>query len=150
MVSLAAGTMLRRLLPSPLHQRLVAVHAEDALRRSSIFQVFDLLLTIPTSKTGSAESLVAREDGKILDLVSARAAAVRAVIANERTVTKQEEVGVRVEEGPTGVASETVYVPSVARCQMFSIVTPNAYCHGRMKEAYQVRRPFPRQESIRA
>jgi hypothetical protein len=58
--------------------------------------------------------LISREDGEILDLVAARAAAVGAVVADEGAVAEQEEIGVGVKEGVTGVATEAVYMPSVA------------------------------------
>lgn len=76
-------TILGRFLASSLHQRLVAFHAKDALRGPCIFEVFDLLLAVPTSKARRAERLVAGEDGKILDLVPTCAAAVGAVVADQ-------------------------------------------------------------------
>ena len=66
----------------------MAAHAEDALRRSRIAQILDLPLAIATSKTARTESLVARQDGKVFNLVVAGAAAVRAVVAYERAVAK--------------------------------------------------------------
>lgn len=59
----------------------MTVHAKDALRSSSISQVFDLPLAIPTPETGGTESLVPSKDSKVFDLIAARTAAVGAVIA---------------------------------------------------------------------
>lgn len=92
-------TILGRFFPSPLHQRLVTLHAKNALRGPCIFEVFDLLLAVPTSKAGGAEGLVAGEDGKILDLVPTCTAAVGAVVTDQGAVAEEEQVGVGVEEG---------------------------------------------------
>ena len=59
----------------------MAAHAEDALGCPRISQILDLLLTISTSETRAAEGLIAGENREVLDLVSARIAAVGAVVA---------------------------------------------------------------------
>lgn len=114
-------TIFGGFLPSSLHQRLMAFHAKDALRGPGIFEVFDLLFAVPTSKAGGAEGLVAGEDGKILDLVPTCAAAIGAVVADQRAVAEEEEVGIGVEEGLARVAAEAVNVPSIAGWTMVSI-----------------------------
>lgn len=92
----------------------MTAHAEYALGGARITQVLNLLLAVPTPKTSAAKSLIAREDGEVLDLVAARIAAVRAIVAYQRAVAEEEEVRVGVEEGAAGVASEAVNVPSIA------------------------------------
>jgi hypothetical protein len=94
----------------------VARHAEDSLRGAGIAQILDLALAVSTPEAVGTESLVARQNSQVLDLVPAMVAAVGAVVADERAVAKQEQVCVRVEEGAAGVAAEAVDVPSVARC----------------------------------
>lgn len=114
-------TILGRFFPPSLHQRLVAFHAEHSLRSPCIFEVFDLLLADPTSKARCAEGLVTGQDGKILDLVPTRAAAVGTVVADQGAVAEEEQVGVRIEEGLARVAAKTVNVPSIAGWKMVSI-----------------------------
>ena len=121
------------LLAPPGHQRLVARHAEDALRGAGIAQVLDLALAVAASETVGAEGLVARQDGQVLDLVAAVVAAVRAVVAYQRAVAEQQQVRVRVEEGATRVAAEAVDVPSVPRCSM-SVCHSTAGASGRGRE----------------
>nr|POE94634.1 hypothetical protein CFP56_16871 [Quercus suber] len=94
----------------------MAAHAEDALGRACIAQVLDLSLAVPAAEAGRAERLVAGEDGEVFDLVAAGVAAVGAVVADERAIAEEQEVGVGVEEGAAGVAAETIDMPSVARC----------------------------------
>jgi len=86
------------------------------MRRASIAQVLDLPLAISASKAGRAERLVARQDGQILDLVVASAAAVRTVVAYEGAVAEQEKVGVGIEKSVACVATKAVQMPSVAGC----------------------------------
>lgn len=83
---------------------------------AGIAQILDLALAIPAAEAVGAESLVSGQDGQVLDLVVAVVAAVGAVVAYQRAVTKEEEVRVRVEQGAAGVAAEAVDVPSVAGC----------------------------------
>ena len=77
----------------------MAGHAEDALRRARIAQVLDLPLAVATFEAVGAEGLVAGEDGQVLDLLPARVARVGAVVADERAIAEQEQIGVGVEEG---------------------------------------------------
>ena len=84
------------------------------MRRSSITKVLYLALAVSAPETGGAESLVARQDGQVLNLVSASATAVRAVVADEGAIAEQEEVGVGIEERVAGVATEAIEMPSVA------------------------------------
>jgi hypothetical protein len=72
----------------------MARHAEDALRRPRISKVLNLALAVAAAETGRAEGLVTRQDGQVFNLVAARAAAVCAVVADERAVTEQQEIGV--------------------------------------------------------
>lgn len=69
-------------------------HTEYALRGSSIAKIIDLPFAIATSETVCAEGLISCQYGQILDLVVACAAAVGAIVANERPVAEQEEIGV--------------------------------------------------------
>ena len=98
----------------------MTAHAEDALGCPRIAEILDLPLAIATSEACFAEGLVASQDGQVLDLISASIAAVRARVANERAISKQEEVRVGVERRATVVASEAIDVPSVARYVMLA------------------------------
>ena len=115
-----ARTMLPGLFPPALHQRIVTFHAEDALGGPCIFEVLDLLLTIPTAEARGTKSLIACQDGQILDLVVACAATVGTIVADQGAIAEQKEVCVGIEEGAAGVASETVNVPSIAGCEFLS------------------------------
>ena len=57
--------------------------------------------------------MVSSEDGQIFNLVVAAATAVCAFVANKRSITEEEKVCVRVEEGVAGVAAKTIDMPSV-------------------------------------
>ena len=114
-------TVLGRFLPPTLHQRLMAFHAEDPLRRPGVFEIFNLLLAVPTSKTCCAKGLIAGEDGQILDFVPTGAAAICTVVADERAVAEEEEVCIRVEESAASVAAEAVNMPTIARWEPVSI-----------------------------
>ena len=91
----------------------MAEHAEDPLRGARIAQVVDLALAISASEAAGAEGLVAREYGEVLDLVAAGAAAVGALVADERAIAEEEEIRIRVQQRLTGVASKAIDVPSV-------------------------------------
>ena len=84
------------------------------MARARIAQVLNLPLAVATAEAGGAECLVAGEDGEVLDLVAAGIAAVGAVVADERTVAEEEQVGVGVEKSAAGVAAKAINVPSVA------------------------------------
>ena len=98
----------------------MAAHAKDSLTRARITQVLDLSLAVATPKAGGAEGLIAGEDGEVFDFVAACVAAVGAVVADEGAVAEQEEVRVRVEQGPAGVTAEAVDVPAIARYESVS------------------------------
>jgi len=91
----------------------MAVHAKDAVRRPGIAQVLNLPLAVPTAEAGCAKGLIARQDGKVLDLVPAGATAVGAVVADERPIAEKEQVRVRVQQCVAGVAPEAVKMPSI-------------------------------------
>lgn len=110
------GAAFGGLFPPSLHQRLVTFHAKDALRRPGILEVFNLFLAISAPKAGGTKGLIAGENGKIFDFVPTGTAAVGTIVANEGAVAQEEEVGVRIEEGVTGVAAEAVDMPSIAGC----------------------------------
>jgi len=101
----------------------MARHAKYALRRARISKVFDLPPAVPAAETAGAIGLITGQDGQVFDLVAAGTAAVGAVVADERAVAEQEEVGVRVEKGTAGVATEAVDVPSVTGCRVVSTLT---------------------------
>ena len=75
----------------------MAVHAKDALRRSRIAKVLDLFLAIAAFEAVCAKSLVTSQYSQIFNLVVAGAAAVGAVVADQRPVAKEEEVRIGVE-----------------------------------------------------
>ena len=124
-VHLGGGSRGRflRLLAAAGHERLVARHAEDALRGTGIAQVFDLPLAVAAPEAVCTKGLVASQDGQVLDLVAAVVAAVGAVVAYQRAVAEQQQVRVRVEESAARVAAEAVDVPSVPRC-VVSVLLP--------------------------
>lgn len=125
----------------------MALHTEYSLGSPSIFEILYLLLAIPTFEACCAKSLVAREDCKILDLVPTDATAISAIIADERAVAKEEEVCIGVKNGTAGVATKTVYMPTIAGWKPVSISV--SQCHHCSLGPYRVRKPFPPQESGR-
>lgn len=74
----------------------MAVHAEDALGCSGIAKVFYFPLAVATFETIRAESLITRQNSQIFYLVVAVAAAICAIVADERTVAEEEEIGIGV------------------------------------------------------
>lgn len=98
-------------------------HTEYPLRSPGIFEILDLLLAVPTFETSCTEGLIAREYSQILDLITTCAAAVGTAITDERSVAKKEKVCIGVEKCAAGIAPETIYVPSIARFEMFSTTT---------------------------
>lgn len=61
----------------------MAVHTEDTLRCPRIPQIFNLPLTIAALKTSGTKGLVSGQYRKVFDLVTAIAAAVGAVVADQ-------------------------------------------------------------------
>lgn len=100
---------------TPLHQGLMAVHAEDALGGAGIAQVFDLSFAVSAAKTLRAEGLLPGQDGQVLDLVPARTTAVGTVTADEGAISEKEQVCVGVEKGATGAAAEAFDMPAITR-----------------------------------
>lgn len=94
----------------------MAGHTEYALRRSSIPQVIYLPFTIATSEAVCAKCLIPCQYGQVFDLVVACAAAVCAIVADERSIAEQEEIGIRVEESAASIAAKAVDMPSIASC----------------------------------
>jgi hypothetical protein len=66
----------------------MTTHTEYPLGCASISEIFDLALTIPTTKASCAERLVASEDSEVFDLIAACTAAVCTIVADERAVTE--------------------------------------------------------------
>lgn len=93
----------------------MALHTKYSLRSPGVFEVLDLLLAIPTFEAGCAKSLVARENCQVLDLVAADTTAIGTIIADERAIAEEEEVCVGIEDSAAGIATETVYMPSITR-----------------------------------
>ena len=87
------------------------------MRRSGIAQVFDLSLAVPATEAGRAKGLISSEDCKVLDLVPAGTAAVGAVVADEGSIAKQEEVRIGIEEGIAGIAAKAIKMPPVSSCR---------------------------------
>ena len=75
--------IFRRFLPPSSHQGFMTVHAEYPLRCPRIFEVLYFPFAIPTPEAAGAKGLVAGENGEILDLILACAAAVCAVVTDE-------------------------------------------------------------------
>lgn len=98
------------------HEAFVTGHTEYALRGSSIAKIVDFPLAIATSETVGTERLISCQYSQILDLVVACAAAVGAIVADERSVAEQKEIGIRIKESAAGIAAETVYMPSISSC----------------------------------
>lgn len=92
----------------------MAIHAENTLGRPRIAEVLNLPFAVTATEALSTEGLVAGENSQILDLVTTRVTAIGTVAADQGSVTEEEEVGVRVEEGTAGAAAETVDMPSLA------------------------------------
>ena len=101
----------------------MALHTKYPLRSPGIFQVLNLFLAVSAFEAGRAEGLVTGKDSQILDLVATCATTVGTIVADERPVAEKEKVCIGVEECAAGVTPEAVYVPSIARCEMFSITT---------------------------
>lgn len=68
----------------------MTLHAEDALACTRVTKVLDFALAVAAFEAVGAKRLVAGEYGQIFDFVSACAAAVGAIIADERAVAKKE------------------------------------------------------------
>jgi len=92
----------------------MAVHAEDSLRGSGVSKILDLFLAVATLEAIGTKRLIACQDGQILNLVSTVAAAVGAVVANEGSVSEEQKIRVRVEQGAAGIATKTVNMPSIS------------------------------------
>jgi hypothetical protein len=101
----------------------VAGHAKNALRGTSIAQVLDFALAIPTAKTVGTEGLISCQDGQVFNLITAMVTAVCAVVTYQGAIAEQQQVRIGVEEGAAGVAAEAVDVPSVASCCMSVLLT---------------------------
>ena len=97
-------------------------HTKYPLRSSGIFEILNLLLAIPTLEAGRAKGLIAGEYSQILDLITTCAAAIGTIITDERSVAEKEKVCIRVEKCAAGITPEAVYMPSIARWEMFSIM----------------------------
>lgn len=67
----------------------MTAHAKDALGGLGIAEVLDLTLAVAAAETGGTEGLVAGEDGKLLDLIAAGAAAVCTVIADQGAIAEE-------------------------------------------------------------
>ena len=67
-------------------------HAKYALTRPRISQVLDLALAVPTSEACRAKCLIASQDGKIFNLVSASIATIGTIVTDERAIAEKEEV----------------------------------------------------------
>lgn len=124
----------------------MTVHAKDTLRGPGVTEIFNPPLAIPAFKAVGAKGLVAGQDGQVFDLVSARAAAVCTVAADQRAIAQEEQMRIRVEQGVTGVTSEAIDMPSVAGWEIQN------QQGGRNKEpipTYLIQKPFPPRESVK-
>lgn len=102
------------LLPPPGHDGLVTAHTEDPLRCPGIAKILDLPFAVSATEARGAESLLSCEDSQFFDFVTAGAAAVGAVVADEGAIAEEEKVGIGVEKGVACIAAETIQMPSVA------------------------------------
>lgn len=75
----------------------MTAHAEYALRCPCVSEILDLLFAVAATKTGATECLITCENREVFNFVSTSIAAVRAVVAYQRSVAEQEEVRVGVE-----------------------------------------------------
>lgn len=85
-----------------------------------IAQVLDLSLAIPTAEACCAKGLVSGQDGQVLNLITASTAAVGAIVADQRAISKQKEVRIRVKERVACVTTEAIEMPSVSSCDIVS------------------------------
>jgi hypothetical protein len=72
----------------------MAVHAEYSLRSARISEVLNLSLAVATLEAAGAECLISGEDSQVFDLVTTARAAVGAIVADQRSVSKKEQVGI--------------------------------------------------------
>lgn len=61
-------------------------HAKYALNRSRMLQVLDLFLAVAALEAIGTESLIASQDGEILNLAAATTTAIGAIVADECTI----------------------------------------------------------------
>ena len=99
--------------------------------------------------------MFAGQDGDVLDLVVAGAAAVGAVVAYEGAVAEEEQVGVGVEQGLTLAAAEAVDVPSVVCwgvlvnvCGRFEVMKGSRWRNSALISWRNVRSPVSGMQSI--
>lgn len=120
---LSPGTSLARFggllpleLPLPLtrKQGIVTRHTKYALRRASVLQVVNSVLTVATYEAGRAEGLVVGQHGHVHDFTIAYSTAVAAVRANQRSVAEYKHVCVRRELVLAARTPEAFDVPAMA------------------------------------
>lgn len=66
----------------------MAAHAKNTLICSGVLQVINLFFTIAAAKATRAESLIAGENGQVINFFIAYTAMVRTRAANQRAITK--------------------------------------------------------------
>jgi hypothetical protein len=67
----------------------VATHAEYALGSACISKVFDFAFTVATTETCGTKRLLPSKDGQVFNLIAAGAAAICAVVADERSIAEK-------------------------------------------------------------
>lgn len=67
----------------------MAAHAKYALGSACISKVFDFAFTVATTETCGTKRLLPSKDGQVFNLIAAGAAAVCAVVADERPIAKE-------------------------------------------------------------
>jgi hypothetical protein len=72
----------------------MAIHAKYTLGCSRITKILDLLLAVPAFEAVCAECLIAGQNSEIFDLVPTIAAAVGAIVADERAIAEEEQIRV--------------------------------------------------------
>jgi hypothetical protein len=89
----------------------VTIHTYDTLRSARILAVVDDGFAIPTLEAPDTECLIAGENDEIFDFCAAVGAVVGTIVAEEGSITEQEETGVGVKECATTATSKAVNVP---------------------------------------
>jgi hypothetical protein len=67
----------------------VAAHTEYALGSACISKVFDFAFAVATTKTCGTKRLLPSKDSQVFNLIAAGAAAICAVVADERSIAEE-------------------------------------------------------------
>lgn len=106
----------------------MTAHTKDALGCACILEVLNLSFAVAAAEACGTKGLVTRENGEVFDLVGADAAGVGAVVADERLVTKHQQIGIGVEERVACCTTETIEMPSAASYSGRGLVNHSQGC----------------------